>query len=88
MYPNKRSCPIFISSVHLGAMIQKQPDQTDIALASRPDQACAVMKTPNIDVSSILKQNLCYLGVANIAGPEEGGPGVGVLGLHSAPLLN
>ena len=36
---------------------------------------CAVMQSPGIDVSPGVEEDLGYLGGADVAGPEEGGPG-------------
>ena len=49
---------------------------------------CAVMQSPGIDVSPSVEEDLGYLGGADVAGPEEGGPGAGVPQLQAGSALH
>ena len=49
---------------------------------------CAVMQSSGIDVSPSVEEDLRYLGGADVAGPEEGGPGAGVPLLQAGALLH
>ena len=49
---------------------------------------CTVMQSPGIDVSPGVEEDLGYLGGADVAGPEEGGPGAGVPLLQTGALLH
>ena len=56
--------------------------------SASPSHTCAVVDSLGVDIGPRSQQYLGYLGGADIAGPEEGGPGGGVPHLQAGSSLH